>query len=215
MQVLCQGFFIVGCGLIEMIEVVLEDKCNVVVIECYQVNILCVVLELKYYLVCEFVIDLVLFINGLLVVIVELKIDFIQFCEVVMDQYCNDCLLYDVKIKCWELLLIFKCGVVVYFVMFDFEIMMVIKLDGENIFFLLFNKGCKDESGMVYVGNLSGEIKVDGIQEYLVVYFWEVVCQLDVWLWIFYSFVYVEKKDVVDIQGNWLKKEILIFLCFY
>ncbi|MDR8269450.1 hypothetical protein FPK71_26275, partial [Acinetobacter baumannii] len=58
-------------------------------------------------------------------------------------------------------------------------------------------------------------IKADGTQEYPVAYFWEEVCQPDAWLRIFHSFVYVEKKDVVDIQGNWSKKETLIFPRFH
>lgn len=48
-------------------------------------------------------------------------------------------------------------------------------------------------------------------KEYPVAYFWELVCQRDAWLRIFHSFVYVEKKDVVDLKGNWSKKETLIF----
>ena len=42
-------------------------------------------------------------------------------------------------------------------------------------------------------------------------YFWEQVCQRDAWLRIFHSFVYVQKKDVVDLKGNWSIKETLIF----
>jgi type I restriction enzyme R subunit len=48
-----------------------------------------------------------------------------------------------------------------------------------------------------------------------VAYFWEQVCQPDAWLRIFHSFVYVEKKDVVDLKGNWSKKETLIFPRFH
>ena len=40
------------------------------------------------------------------------------------------------------------------------------------------------------------------------------VCQPDAWLRIFHSFVYVEKKDVVDLKGNW-SKETLIFPRFH
>ena len=46
-------------------------------------------------------------------------------------------------------------------------------------------------------------------------YFWERVCQPDAWLRIFHSFVYVEKKDVVDLRGNWSKRETLIFPRFH
>ena len=47
--------------------------------------------------------------------------------------------------------------------------------------------------------------------EYPVAYFWEKLCQPDAWLRVFHSFVYVEKKDVVDLKGNWSRKETLIF----
>jgi type I restriction enzyme R subunit len=51
--------------------------------------------------------------------------------------------------------------------------------------------------------------------EYPVAYFWESVCQRDAWLRIFHSFVYVEKKDEVDLKGNCSKKETLIFPRFH
>ena len=215
MQVLRQGFSIAGCGLIEMTEAAPEDKRNAAVIERYQANILRVVPELKYHPAREFAIDLVLFINGLPVATVELKTDFTQSAEAAMDQYRNDRLPYDPKTKRREPLLTFKRGAVVHFAMSDSEIMMATKLDGENTFFLPFNKGRKDESGAVHAGNPPGEIKADGTQEYPVAYFWEAVCQPDAWLRIFHSFVYVETKDVVDIQGNWSKKETLIFPRFH
>lgn len=211
MQVLRQGFSIAGCGLIEMTEAAPEDKRNAAVISRYKANILRVVPELKYHPAREFAIDLVLFINGLPVATVELKTDFTQSAEAAMDQYRNDRLPYDPKTKRKEPLLTFKRGAVVHFAMSDSEIMMATKLDGENTFFLPFNKGRKDENGAVHAGNPPGEIKPDGTQEYPVAYFWEAVCQPDAWLRIFHSFVYVEKKDVVDIQGNWSKKETLIF----
>lgn len=209
-QVLRQGFSIAGCGLIEMTEAAPEDKRNANVINRYQANILRVVPELKYHPAREFAIDLVFFINGLAVATVELKTDFTQSAEAAMDQYRNDRLPYDPKTKRREPLLTFKRGAVVHFAMSDSEIMMATKLDGERTFFLPFNKG---NNG--HAGNPPGEVKPDGTQEYPVAYFWEAVCQPDAWLRIFHSFVYVEKKDVVDIQGNWSKKETLIFPRFH
>ena len=209
-QVLRQGFSIAGCGLIEMTESAPEDNRNLDVINRYQANILRVVPELKYHPAREFAIDLVFFINGLAVATVELKTDFTQSAEAAMDQYRNDRLPYDPKIKRREPLLTFKRGAVVHFAMSDSEIMMATKLDGERTFFLPFNKGNNGQAG-----NPPGEIKPDGTQEYPVAYFWKAVCQRDAWLRIFHSFVYVEKKDVVDIQGNWSKKETLIFPRFH
>jgi hypothetical protein len=74
-------------------------------------------------------------------------------CEAAMDQYRNDRLPYDAQTKRREPLLTFKRGAVVHFAMSDSEIMMATKLNGENTFFLPFNKGRKDESGTVHAGN--------------------------------------------------------------
>ncbi|MBD3792225.1 MAG: type I restriction endonuclease subunit R, partial [Campylobacterales bacterium] len=127
-----------------------------------------------------------------------------------MEQYRTDRLPYDAKTKRREPLLTFKRGAIVHFAMSDSEIMMTTKLDGMNTFFLPFNKG---NDG--HAGNPPGELKEDGTREYPVAYFWEEVCQRDAWLRIFHSFVYVEKKDVADLKGNWSKKETLIFPRFH
>lgn len=209
-QVFRQGFSIAGCGLIEMTETAPEDKRNEAVINRYQSNIMRVVPELKYHPAREFAIDLVFFINGLPVATVELKTDFTQSAEAAMDQYRNDRLPFDSISKRKEPLLTFKRGAVVHFAMSDSEIMMTTKLNGIDTYFLPFNKGYEGRSG-----NPPGEVKPDGTAEYPVAYFWKDVCQPDAWLRIFHSFVYVETKDVVDIQGNWSKKETLIFPRFH
>ena len=200
-QVLRQGFSIAGCGHIDLTEAAPEDKRNADVLKRYTANILRVVPQLQYHPSRNLAIDLVLFINGIPVATVELKTDFTQSAEAAMDQYRTDRLPYDPKIKRREPLLTFKRGAVVHFAMSDSVIQMATKLDGENTFFLPFNKG---DNG--HAGNPEGK---NG--EYPVAYFWEQICQPDAWLRIFHSFVYVEKKDVVDLKGNWSKKETLIF----
>nr|CAC9201007.1 Type I restriction enzyme R protein N terminus (HSDR_N) [Citrobacter werkmanii] len=171
--------------------------------------------ELKYHPAREFAIDLVLFINGLPVATVELKTDFTQSCEAAMDQYRNNRRPYDAKTKRREPLLTFKRGAVVHFAMSDSEIMMATKLDGENTFSCRSIRGARTKAAR-YMRVTRREIKADGTQEYPVAYFWEEVCEPDARLRIFHSFVYVEKKkDVVDIQGNWSKKETLIFPRFH
>lgn len=54
--------------------------------------------------------------------------------------------------------------------------------------------------------NLPGE---DG--EYPVSYFWQEIAQKDNWLRIFYSFVYVETKEIADSNGKAARKETQIF----
>jgi type I restriction enzyme R subunit len=209
-QILRQGFSIAGCGHIDLSETAPEDKRNQAVLKRYQANILRVVPQLQYHPARKLAIDLVLFINGIPVATVEIKTDFTQSAEAAVEQYRTDRMPYDPKTKRKEPLLTFKRGAIVHFAMSDSEIQMTTKLDGTNTFFLPFNKG---DNG--HAGNPIGALKPDDTREYPVAYFWEDVCQIDAWLRIFHSFVYVEKKDVVDLKGNWSKKETLIFPRFH
>ncbi len=204
-QVLRQGFAMAGCGQIDLSEGAPEDQRNDTVLKRYAANILRVVPQLQYHPSRPLAIDLVFFINGIPVATVELKTDFTQSAEAAMDQYKTDRLPYDPKTKRREPLLTFKRGAVVHFAMSDSDIQMTTKLDGENTVFLPFNQG--------NAGRAGNPMREDG--EYPVAYFWESVCQRDAWLRIFHSFVYIEKKDVVDLQGNWSKKETLIFPRFH
>jgi len=201
MHVIRNGFSIAGCGHIDLTEAAPEDKRNDTVLKRYAANILRVVSQLEYHPTRKLAIDLVLFINGIPVATVELKTDFTQSAEAAMEQYKTDRLPYDPKTKRREPLLTFKRGAVVHFAMSDSDIQMATKLDGENTTFLPFNQGNEGHAG--------NPVRKD--KEYPVAYFWESICQRDAWLRIFHSFVYVEKKDVVDLKGNWSKKETLIF----
>lgn len=200
-QALRRGFAIAGCGHIDLSEAAPEDARNSEVLKRYQANILRVVPQLKYHPARELAIDLVFFINGIPVATVEVKTDFTQSAAAAVEQYKTDRLPQDPKTKRREPLLTFKRGAVVHFALSDSDIQMATKLDGENTFFLPFNQGNEGHAG--------NPARKDG--EYPVAYFWEKVCQRDAWLRIFHSFVYVEKKDVVDLKGNWSKKETLIF----
>jgi len=204
-HVLRRGFSIAGCGHIDLSEAAPEDQRNAGILKRYAANRLRVVPQLQYHPARKLAIDLVLFINGIPVATVELKTDFTQSAEAAMEQYRTDRLPYDAKLKRREPLLTFKRGAIVHFAMSDSEIQMATKLDGENTFFLPFNQGNQG-----HAGNPERE---DG--EYPVAYFWEQVCQRDAWLRIFHSFVYVEKKNVVDLKGNWSTRETLIFPRFH
>lgn len=204
-QVLRRGFDIAGCGHIDVSEAAPEDKRNQDVQHRYDSNRLRVVPQLKYHPAHEYAIDLCLFLNGLPVATVELKTDFTQSAEAAKEQYRTDRLPIDPRTKRNEPLLTFKRGAVVHFAMSDSEIWMTTKLAGENTFFLPFNKGRDGRAGNPARG--------DG--EYPVAYFWEEICQRDAWIRIFQNFVYVEKKNVVDLKGNWSVKETLIFPRFH
>jgi len=204
-QVLRRGFDIAGCGHIDVSEAAPEDQRNQDVVARYAVNRLRVVPQLRYHHSADYEIDLVFFINGLPVATVELKTDFVQSAEAAKQQYREDRLPIDPLTKRKEPLLTFKRGAVVHFAMSDSEIWMATKLAGENTFFLPFNQG--------HAGRAGNPSRKDG--EYPVAYLWEDVLQRDAWLRIFHSFVYVEKKDVVNLKGDWTKKETLIFPRFH
>ncbi len=200
-----RGFAIPGCGHLDISEAAPEDQRNADVLHRYASNRLRVVPQLKYHPAHQYAIDLVFFINGIPVATVEVKTDFTQSAEAAVEQYKTDRLPFDPKTNRKEPLLTFQRGAVVHFAMSDSEIQMATKLAGLNTFFLPFNKG-RD-------GHAGNPAREDG--EYPVAYFWEEICKRDAWLRIFHNFVYVEKKDVVDLKGNWSKKETLIFPRFH
>lgn len=200
-----RGFAIAGCGHIDLSESAPEDKRNDKVVARYAANRLRVVSQLKYHPAREFAIDLVFFFNGLPVATLEVKTDFTQSASLAIEQYKTDRLPVDPKTRRREPLLTFKRGAIVHFAMSESDIQMATKLDGPNTFFLPFNKG-RD-------GHAGNPARADG--EYPVAYFWEDVCQRDAWIRIFHNFIYVEKKDVVDLKGNWKTQERLIFPRFH
>lgn len=208
-NVLRKGIKVAGAGEIAISEGLPEDMRDPKAWERYNANILRVVPQLMYRPGSKLAIDLVFFINGLAVATVEVKTDFTQSADAAVEQYKNDRLPKDKATGRVEPLLTFQRGAVVHFAMSDSDIQMCTKLDGKNSYFLPFNQG-RDGSNGVWTGN---PLRKHG--EYPVAHFWEQVCQRDNWLRIFHSFVYTEKKDVVDLAGNHSRKETQIFPRFH
>ncbi|ALN55366.1 type III restriction enzyme, res subunit/type I restriction enzyme R protein N terminus [Lysobacter enzymogenes] len=208
-SVLRKGIKLAGAGEISLSEGLPEDERDPSAWERYNANILRVVPQLKYRPGSQLAIDLVLFINGLAVATVEIKTDFTQSADAAASQYTDDRLPQDPVTKRVEPLLTFQRGAVVHFAMSESDIQMCTKLAGKNSYFLPFNQG-RDGSNGLWTGN---PIRDDG--EYPVAFFWEQICQRDNWLRIFHSFVYTEKKDVVDLSGNHSRKETQIFPRFH
>jgi type I restriction enzyme R subunit len=204
-QVLRRGIKLAGVGEISLSEGLPEDERDPSAWERYKANILRVVPQLMYRPGSKLAIDLVFFINGLPVATVEVKTDFTQSAAAAVEQYKNDRLPLEPATRRVEPLLTFKRGAVVHFAMSDSDIQMTTKLAGADTYFLPFNVGREGHAG--------NPIREDG--EYPVAHFWEQVCQRDNWLRIFHSFVYTEKKEVVDLSGNHHKKETLIFPRFH
>jgi type I restriction enzyme R subunit len=204
-QVLRNGLKLAGAGEIALSEGQPEDERDPTAWERYKANRLRVVPQLRYRPGSQLAIDLVFFINGLPVATVEVKTDFTQSAAAAVEQYKNDRLPTDPITRRKEPLLSFKRGAVVHFAMSDSDIRMTTKLAGADTYFLPFNIGREGHAG--------NPLRADG--EYPVAYFWEQVCAPDNWLRIFHSFVYTEKKDIVDLAGNHQRKETLIFPRFH
>lgn len=204
-HVLRRGIKLAGAGEISLSEGLPEDERDPSAWDRYKANILRVVPQLKYRPGSQLAIDLAFFINGIPVATAEVKTDFTQSAAAAVEQYKNDRLPMDPITRRVEPLLKFKRGAVVHFAMSESDIQMATKLVGADTHFLPFNQG-RD-------GHAGNPLREDG--EYPVAHFWEQVCQRDNWLRIFHSFVYTEKRDVVDLAGNHHKKETLIFPRFH
>jgi type I restriction enzyme R subunit len=145
-------------------------------------------------------IDLVLFVNGIPVATLELKTDFTQGIDDAKNQYRTDRNPKDPKTKQIEPLLQFKRGALVHFAVSTSEVWMTTKLAGMDTYFLPFNKGFNGGKGNP--PNSAG---------YQTAYLWEQVLQKDQFLKILESFIQLEKKEVIEKNGEKKTKETLIF----
>lgn len=148
-------------------------------------------------------IDLVLFVNGLPVATLELKSEFKQAVESAIQQYKTTRLPMDPVAKKPEPLLSFKRGALVHFAVSQYEVHMATKLEGENTFFLPFNKGTHD-------GGAGNDVPED-VNQYATAYLWNEVLRPDHLLNILARFVHLQIEDKESWEGKKYKKESLIF----
>jgi len=204
-EVLRQGIQVAGAGKIALSQAMPEDARNETVKRLYAANRLRVVRQVRYSLSNGNEIDLVFFINGVLVATCELKTEFTQSVEDAVIQYKRDRNPKNKTTGTSEPLLTWKRGAVVHFAVSDSEIQMATRLEGEKTFFLPFNRGTED-------GGKGNPPNPDG---YPVAYFWERILQRDNWLRIFHRFVYIERKESEDERGRKKIKETIIFPRFH
>lgn len=161
----------------------------------YESNIFTVIRQVYYSNKHSNSLDTVLFINGLPVVVMELKNQLTgQTVEHAKNQFEQD---RDPK----ELLFQPKKRVVVYFAVDTDEVWMTTALNKEKTFFLPFNRGNEGGKGNPIIYN-----------NYRTSYLWNTVLQKDSLLDILFRFVYIEKKDVKNAVGKVVKEqEIVIF----
>ena len=148
--------------------------------------------------------DLVLFVNGVPVATLELKSEFKQSVENAKRQYRRDRPPKDPKTRKIEPLLAFKQRALVHFAVSQDEVWMTTRLDGEDTWFLPFNKG--------HDGGAGNPPNPDG---YATDYLWKEVFARDAWLDILGRFIHLQREDKEDWQGKRFTKETLIFPRFH
>ncbi|MBC2704688.1 type I restriction endonuclease [Desulfobacula sp.] len=148
-------------------------------------------------------IDLVLFVNGIPVVTLELKSEFKQAVENAIKQYKTTRLPIDPATRKPEPLLTFKRGALVHFAVSQYEVFMTTRLEGEETFFLPFNKGTLDGG--------SGNDVPDDINLYATDYLWNEVLLPDNLLNILARYVHLQIEEKEDWEGRKSKKETMIF----
>ena len=148
-------------------------------------------------------IDLVLFVNGLPVATLELKSEFKQSVQNALNQYKTTRFAIDPATKKPEPLLTFKRGALVHFAVSQFEVHMTTRLEGNDTFFLPFNKGTK-EGG-------AGNDTPANVNKYATDYLWNQVLLPDNLLNILSRFVHLQIEEKEKSNGLKYKKETLIF----
>ncbi|KXS54011.1 MAG: type I restriction enzyme, R subunit [Marinobacter sp. T13-3] len=147
--------------------------------------------------------DLVLFVNGIPTATLELKSEFKQTVENAKRQYKKDRPVKDPVTRKPEPLLTFKRGALVHFAVSQDEVAMTTRLNGQDTFFLPFNRGTEDGG--------AGNPRAEDENSYATGYLWQKVLQKDAWLKIIGRFLHLEKKTEEDFYGNRKTKETLIF----
>lgn len=148
-------------------------------------------------------IDLVLFVNGLPVATLELKSEFKQAVQNAITQYKTTRFAIDPETKKPEPLLTFKRGALVHFAVSQYEVYMATRLEGNDTYFLPFNKGTAE-------GGAGNDVPAD-INQYATDYLWNEVLLPENLLNILARFVHLEIEEKEDWEGRKYKKETLIF----
>ena len=148
-------------------------------------------------------IDLVLFVNGLPVATLELKSEFKQTVQNAIKQYKTTRFPIDPVTKKAEPLLTFKRGALVHFAVSQYEVYMATRLEGDETYFLPFNKGPNE-------GGAGNDVPED-INQYATDYLWNGVLLPDNLLKILAHYVHLQIEEKEDWEGRKYKKETLIF----
>lgn len=171
-----------------------SSNLNYQTLELYSKNRISVTRQVHYSSKNNKSVDMIIFVNGLPIGILELKNAFTgQTYENAMIQYRKDR-------SPSELLFQFNKRAIVYFAADTNEAYMTTRIAGEKTFFLPFNKGCNRGKGNPE--NPSG-LMTD--------YIWKEIFQKESLMDIVQRFVFIEKEEKKDEKGKKHIKETLIF----
>ncbi|WP_434579215.1 type I restriction endonuclease subunit R [Thermoanaerobacterium thermosaccharolyticum] len=167
---------------------------NADMVELYNKNILSVTRQVHYSLKNDYSVDMVIFINGIPVVVLEFKNAFTgQTVQNAVEQYRNDRSPSEILFK-------INKRAIVYFAVDTDEVYMTTKIDGKNTIFLPFNKG-----------NNGGRGNPDNPNGLKTSYLWDEVLQKDSLLEIIQKFIFVKTEDYKDDDGKINQKKTFIF----
>lgn len=166
----------------------------------YSQNILHCTRQMKFSLLDERSIDIVLLLNGIPVVSMELKNQFTgQDATNAINQYKFD---RATKDKMFE----FKQRVLVHFAVDLYEVYMTTRLQGASTYFLPFNQGSNG------AGNVGGKGNPQVEDDYITSYLWKRVLTKDSLMEILHKYMHLQKEDIKDKDGKITgTKEIMIF----
>jgi len=168
---------------------------NQLLVDNYHKNIFTVSRQVYYSKKNQNSLDVVLFLNGLPIVVMELKNPLTGQTYEHAEKQLKET--RDPR----ELLFQFKKRVIVYFAVDTDEVSMTTQLKGQDTYFLPFNRGHQGGKGNPVIPN-----------NYRTSYLWNEVLQKDSVLDLIHRFVYVEQKDIRDSTGEIIhKKETVIF----
>ncbi len=166
----------------------------------YSQNILHCTRQMKFSLLDERSIDIVLLLNGIPVVSMELKNQFTgQDVSNAISQYKFD---RATKGKMFE----FKQRVLVHFAVDLCDVYMTTRLQGTSTYFLPFNQGSNG------AGNVGGKGNPQIEDDYLTSYLWKRVLKKDSLMEILQKYMHLKVEDIKDKDGKITgKKETMIF----
>lgn len=166
----------------------------------YSQNILNCTRQMKFSLLDERSIDIVLLLNGIPVVSMELKNQFTgQDVSNAISQYKFD---RATKDKMFE----FKQRVLVHFAVDLYDVYMTTRLQGASTYFLPFNQGSNG------AGNVGGKGNPQIEDDYLTSYLWKRVLKKNSLMEILQKYIHLKVEDIKDKDGKITgKKETMIF----